>query len=320
MVDALTMFTHALPQALRALKPVRAMAMATYCFPAWCAHLLRSMQTSALAFYSVVASALLAVVWLLAQPLWQRWRWRRLRSAVFPSEWRKILRRCVPFVARLPADLQLRLKQDMLVFLADKPFMGCAGLQVTDVMRVTVAALACLPLLGARRAYYPQLQRILLYPGAFAVQHAQRGEDGVQSEGVRALVGQSWAQGQVLLAWDEVQEGAADPTDGRNVVIHEFAHQLDQAKGFANGAPSLRTRQAYRSWSAVMQAEFDALRQRLSRDEDGLIEAYAATDPAEFFAVCSELFFERAPDLAAQHPQLFQQLRAYYRINPLSWS
>lgn len=278
------------------------------------------MQTSALAFYSLVACALVAVVWLLAQPLWQRWRWQRLRSATFPAAWRTVLRRRVPLVARLPADLQLRLKQDVLVFLAEKPFWGCAGLQVTDEMRVTVAALACLPLLGARRGYYPQLQRILLYPGAFAVPHQQVDEDGIQSEGVHALVGQSWSQGQVLLAWDEVLQGAADPGDGRNVVIHEFAHQLDQAKGFANGAPLLRTRQAYRCWSAVMQAEFDALHQRLQQGIDGLIEPYAATDPAEFFAVCSELFFERAADLAALHPQLYGELRAYYRINPLSWA
>jgi Mlc titration factor MtfA (ptsG expression regulator) len=278
------------------------------------------MQTSALAFYSVVTAALIAVACLLAQPLWQRWRWQRLRSTTFPSAWRTILRQRVPLVARLPADLQLRLKQDMLVFLAEKPFWGCAGLHVTDEMRVTVAALACMPLLGARRGYYPQLQRILLYPGAFAAPHQHLGEDGVQNEGVQGLVGQSWTQGQVLLAWDEVLDDAADPMDGRNVVIHEFAHQLDQAKGFANGAPLLRTRQAYRCWSSVMQAEFDALRRRLSRGEEGLIDAYAATDPAEFFAVCSELFFERGTDLAAQHPQLFGELRAYYRINPLSWS
>lgn len=281
------------------------------------------MQTSALAFYSVVACALAAVVWLTAQPLRQRWQRARLRAGVFPAAWRSILRRRVPLYARLPADLQLRLRQDMLVFLAEKPFLGCAGLQVTDDMRVMVAALACMPLLGARRGYYPELQRILLYPGAFVAREPQVGEDGVHSEAVRGLAGQSWAQGQVLLSWADVQQGAADPADGSNVVIHEFAHQLDQAKGYANGAPLLKDRQAYRCWSAVMQAEFDALRQRLemgAEGEDGLICAYAATDPAEFFAVCSELFFECAAELAVQHPQLFDELRSYYRVNPLSWS
>lgn len=278
------------------------------------------MQTSALAFYSLVACAAVAVAWLLAQPLWQRWRRARLRAGVFPSAWRSVLRRRVPLVARLPANLQLRLKQDMRVFLAEKPFMGCAGLQVSDEMRVTVAALACLPLLGARRGYYPQLHRILLYPDAFMARHSQAYDDGVYSDGLQALSGQSWAEGQVILSWPDVVQGAADPHDGRNVVIHEFAHQLDQAKGFANGAPLLKTRQAYRAWSSVMQVEFDALHRRLEAGEEGLIDAYAATNPAEFFAVCSEVFFEQASALAAQHPQLFAQLRAYYRIDPLGWS
>ena len=277
------------------------------------------MQTSALAFYSVVACSLAAVAWLMAQPLWRRWQRSRLRAGVFPAAWRKVLRQRVPLYARLPADLQLRLRQDMLVFLAEKPFLGCAGLQVTDEMRVMVAALACMPLLGARRAYYPELQRILLYPDAFVAREHQVGDDGVHSEGLRGLAGQSWAQGQVLLSWSDVQQGAADPADGSNVVIHEFAHQLDQAKGFANGAPLLKDRQAYRCWSAVMQSEYDALHQRLEMGEEGLICAYAATDPAEFFAVCSELFFERARELAAQHPRLFAELKTYYRINPLSW-
>lgn len=278
------------------------------------------MQTSALAFYSVVAMALCAVLWLVAQPLWLRWRRSRVRQRVFPAAWRRVLRARVPLFARLPPDLQLRLKQDMLVFLAEKPFLGCDGLQVTDEMRVTVGALACMPLLGARRGYYPQLQRVLLYPGAFVAEQTQYGEDGVHSEGGRALAGESWAHGQVLLSWSDVLHSAADPADGHNVVIHEFAHQLDQSKGYANGAPPLRSRQAYRCWSGVMQAEFDALRLRLANAEDGLIDAYAATDPPEFFAVCSELFFERPQELADQHAALFAELRGYYRVNPLSWS
>lgn len=278
------------------------------------------MDTSALAFYSLVACALGGVLWLLAQPLYQRWRRSRLRAGVFPPEWRAILRTHVPLVARLPADLQQRLRQDMLVFLAEKPFLGCDGLQVTDAMRVTIAALACMPLLGARRGYYPQLQRILLYPGVFVAPMEEVGEDGVYSRDHHAMAGQSWVQGQVLLSWSDVRQDAADPSDGRNVVIHEFAHQLDQANGFANGAPPLRSRQAYRCWSTVMQAEYDALRQRLAVGEQGLIDAYAATSPAEFFAVCSELFFECGPALADQHPLLFAELRGYYKVNPLSWT
>jgi len=135
----------------------------------------------------------------------------------------------------------------------------------------------------------------------------------------RALAGESWVQGQVLLSWQDVLKGGDDPADGNNVVIHEFAHQLDQAKGFANGAPALRSRADYQRWSAVMQYEFDALRERAARGEPGLLDSYGATDPAEFFAVASEVFFERAAELAYAHPALYQELSRYYRLNPLSW-
>ena len=269
-----------------------------------------------------LAAALGLMLWLIAAPWQQRRRRAALRAQVFPQAWRRILRRRLPLLQRLPADLQLRLKQEMQVFLAEKPIIGCAGLEVTDEMRVTIAAQACLPLLGARRGYYPQLKQVLLYPGAFMVDrlHQTPGLAAVQMEQRRALAGESWVQGQVLLSWQDVLAGAMDPDDGRNVVIHEFAHQLDQAKGYANGAPALPSKAAYRRWSTVMQNEFDALRQRLAwGEQDGLIDAYGAIDPAEFFAVTSELFFERPGELASAHPELYGQLSSYYKLNPLSW-
>ena len=277
------------------------------------------MDITTLPLLLTVAFGLGLIAWFVAGPLLKRRRRRKLREQAFPQAWRRILRRRVPLVQRLPADLQMRLKQDIQVFLAEKPILGCAGLTVTDEMRVSIAALACLPLLGARRGYYPKLKQILLYPGAFVVDRPVNQAGGVQMEQRRALAGESWAQGQVLLSWSDVQAGAADPADGRNVVIHEFAHQLDQAKGHANGAPQLASKQAYRLWSTVMQNEFDALRERLARGEAGLIDAYGATDPAEFFAVSSELFFERPLDLAHQHPALYGLLSDYYRLNPLNW-
>jgi len=287
-------------------------------------------KTSLITLLIVLAFGLGLALWLAAAPWLLARKRQKLRSQPFPVAWRRILRKRVPGVQRLPADLQLRLKGDMQVFLAEKPIIGCAGLKVTDEMRVTLAAQACLPLLGARRGYYPKLKQILLYPGAFVVERPHTGMAGVQMEQRRALAGESWVQGQVLLSWQDVLNGAADPSDGHNVVVHEFAHQLDQVKGFANGAPPLSTALAYRNWSKVMQAEFNALRSRLAQAERdaaqglettvGLIDPYAATDPAEFFAVCSEVFFERPLELAAQHPALYQQLSRYYRLNPLSWA
>ncbi len=278
-----------------------------------------TMDLQALPLLLTIALAMGLVLWLASGPLRQSRRRQRLREQPFPQAWRRILRRRVPLAQRLPADLHLRLKQEIQVFLAEKPIIGCDGLEVTDEMRVTIAAQACLPLLGARRGYYPALKQILLYPGAFVVDRPVSEPGGVLREQRRALAGESWVQGQVLLSWRDVLAGAADPSDGHNVVIHEFAHQLDQAKGHANGAPVLTSTLAYRRWSTVMQNEFDALRRRLALGEDSLIDAYGATDPAEFFAVCSELFFERPLDLARQHPALYSELSAYYRLNPMAW-
>ncbi|MDN3921219.1 zinc-dependent peptidase [Roseateles violae] len=266
-----------------------------------------------------VALALGLVAWLIALPALTRRRRARIARQPFPAPWRRILRRRVPLVQRLPADLQLRLKGLMQVFLAEKPIIGCAGLEVSEEMRVTIAAQACLPLLGATRGFYPELKQVLLYPGAFVVDRPAPGPGGVQMEQRRALAGESWVQGQVLLSWQDVLAGAADPADGSNVVIHEFAHQLDQAKGFANGAPLLANAQAYQRWSRVMQQEYDALRGRVARGETGLLDAYGATDPAEFFAVASEVLFEQPQRLSVEHPALYAELRGYYRIDPLSW-
>lgn len=267
-----------------------------------------------LCFTLVLLAAAAIALW----PLWVRRRRERIAGRPFPAAWRRLLRHHVPLVSRLPARQQLKLKGLMQVFLAEKPIIGCRGLRVTDEVRVTIAALACLPLLGAARGLYPELRQVLVYPGAFVVERSVT-ENGVQSDQRRVLAGESWSQGQVLLAWDEVQRGAATPGDGHNVVIHEFAHQLDQAGGRANGAPQLPTAEAYRRWSTVMQNEFVALRSRLARGEPGLIDAYAATDPAEFFAVISELFFERPIELAAGHPALYAELSGYYRLDPAGW-
>jgi MtfA peptidase len=151
------------------------------------------------------------------------------------------------------------------------------------------------------------------------------------------LAGESWSNGQVVLSWHDTLEGAAVPDDGNNVVIHEFAHQLDQEKGAANGAPTLSQRSHYRGWSQVLNAEYRALQARIRfRNEpvrysttegatqeqvleEPLFSDYGATDPAEFFAVVSEVFFERPACMAQEHAALYQELSRFYRLDPLSW-
>ncbi len=253
---------------------------------------------------------------LLGQPGWTARRHARLRALPFPAAWRRILRRRVPAVARLPADLQQRLKQHMQVFLADKPFIGCGGQAITDEVRVTVAAQACLLLLGdARAEVYPRLREILVYPQPFVVDRLQPLAGGVVHERRQALAGESWSQGRVILSWAEVLAGAADPADGQNVVVHEFAHQVDQDKGVADGRPWRPSRAQRRRWAAVMGEAFT----RLNHAPSAVISGYGATEPAEYFAVVSELFFEQPQALATEAPAVYQELMGLYQVNPLAW-
>ena len=266
------------------------------------------------------AGLLLSVMaWLWGPPVWNALRRQRIRRQPFPPAWRDILRRRMPALAQMPADVQLQLKKLAQVLIAEKPFIGCAGLVVTDEMRVLVSVQAALLLLRRGAGYYPQLRQVLIYPGAFVVDRSNAGAAGLVHQERRALAGESWQQGQVLLSWQDVLAGAADPHDGHNVVIHEFAHQLDQESGAANGAPWLREPARRARWAQVLGHEFQALQERLAQEESGLIEPYAATNAAEFFAVVSELFFEKPAELALAHRALFAEFCGYYGVNPMHW-
>lgn len=272
--------------------------------------------------WPLVLFAMLSLVvpsWLLGPVVVRELRRSRIHRQPFPPSWRTVLRRRMPLFRRLPADLQLQLKRHIQVLIAEKPFIGCGGLIVTEEMRVLIAAQAALLLLNRRAGYFRNLRQILVYPDTFIAQRSTTEAGGITREGHQALLGESWQQGQVILAWDAVLEGAADPDDGRNVVIHEFAHQLDQATGVANGAPFLGRRDRYARWAAVLSHEFEALRELVARGETGLIDAYGATNPAEFFAVVSEVFFEQPAALAAAHPALYREFVGYYSLDPLSW-
>jgi Mlc titration factor MtfA (ptsG expression regulator) len=219
----------------------------------------------------------------------------------------------------MPVDLQLRLKQQIQVFVAENAFVGCDGLSITDEIRVTIAAQACLLILQRPGKHFPNLRQILVYPASFVVNRVHTDGIGVAHHARQVLAGESWSQGQVILSWHDTLEGAAIADDGQNVVIHEFAHQLDQETGAANGAPMLRRRAHYARWSQVLGAEFKALQAGAWQDEVSLFSDYGATDPAEFFAVISEVFFEQPRRMAAQHPALYQELTQFYGLDPSAW-
>ena len=270
----------------------------------------------------LVAAGLVAlfVAWVALGPYLQE-RWRdHLRARPFPPRWRAIVERRVPYVRRLPAALRRELEGHMQVFLDAKQLVGCAGLEVTDEMRVVVAAQACLLVLGRRGEPFPKVRDILVYPGPFVVERVQAdGIPGLMHERRTERSGESWTHGQVVVSWEDALAGAANPDDGQNVVIHEFAHQLDQWKGYANGAPWLGRHDRYPRWSAVMHQEYARLRQHAAFGEPALLNFYGATSPAEFFAVASEVFFEKPRDMAALHPALYAELRNLYRVDPESW-
>jgi MtfA peptidase len=268
-------------------------------------------------FYLVVFTGFL-IIYLLSQPYRKRRQRQKIQSQVFPKNWRQILKRNMPYFYQMPADLQLQLKQHILVFLDEKEFLGFEGISINDEIKVTIAAQACLLLLNRKTDYYPNLKAIYVYPAAFITKHQQVDGAGVLQAHSSVLSGESWQNGRVILSWHDSQQGAKVVDDGHNVVIHEFAHQLDQETGIANGAPFLKSKNNA-CWSQVLSQEFKLLQQQALAGHSSLLNHYGATNPAEFFAVASEVFFEKPQAMAKQHPKLYQQLKSFYQVDPAIW-
>ncbi|MEW6990984.1 zinc-dependent peptidase [Colwelliaceae bacterium 6441] len=254
-----------------------------------------------------------------AKPYWREYQRDKIRNQPFKKEWRKIIQRRVPYFRKMPADLQLQLKQHIQVFLTEKSFVGCNGVKITDEIKVTVAAQACLLLLNRKTHYYPKLRTILVYPRAFVKEQQSTGAGGVKYTQKKALSGESWDFGKVVLSWQDTLDGAQITDDGHNVVIHEFAHQLDQENGRANGAPILENGQSYQAWSDVFNTQFELLKNKARQGVPSIFDYYGATNPAEFFAVASEVFFEKSLQFNQQYPQLYQQLSQFYQVDPIHW-
>jgi hypothetical protein len=241
------------------------------------------------------------------------------KARPFPPEWLGYIEKNVALYKRLPEADREELKGHIQVFLDEKTFEGCGGLELTDEMRVTIAAEACVLLLHRDTDYYPDLEVILVYPSTYVVRGKMAAEGGVVIEGDHVRLGESWSRGMVVLAWDSVLAGASDLRDGHSLVLHEFAHQLDQEDGGADGAPELPERTMYTAWARVLGVEFERLIEDGERMKRTLIDGYGATNPAEFFAVVTELFFERPRKLKERHPELYEQLRLYYQQDPASF-
>lgn len=243
-------------------------------------------------------------------------RRKRLAALPFPAAWEEILRAQVPLYRRLPAADRRELRGHIQVFLSEKRFEGCAGLAITDEIRVTIAGHACLLLLRRPTDYYPRLVTVLVYPHPFVVDHETPGPAGMILASRRTLLGQSWRHGVVILAWDAIEHKAMAVEDGHNVAFHEFAHQLDEEDGSANGVPVIASPSLYRAWARVLGRDYEQLVRDAESGLPSVLDAYGATHPAEFFAVATESFFESPLRLRARHGELYDVLKQYYRLDP----
>ncbi len=247
----------------------------------------------------------------------RRVRRRRLLQAPLPEAWQAMLRTHLPPYRHLPAPLREQLDGAINLFLDEKRFEGCGGLVMTDEIRVTIAAQACLLLIGRATRCYPTLRSVLVYPHTYVA--GGRRSLGGDEEPPSARLGESWQGGAVVLSWNSVKGGAANFDDGQNVVLHEFAHQLDQADGAADGTPILESRASYRAWVPLFSAEYREFLQRVHAHRKTVVDPYGATNPAEFFATVSEAFFEKPQQLFRKHPGLYNELQGFYKVDPREW-
>ena len=253
--------------------------------------------------------------------LFKQQRRKRLRNRLFPEEWIELIRQNVRFFDRLPPADRREILGHIQVFLAEKRFEGCGGLELDDEICLTIATQACLLLLHRKTDYFPRLLTILVYPTTYMVNENRPIDENIWHEGKEARLGETARQmGSLVLAWDAARSGAVDPSDGRNVVFHEFAHQLDYENYAADGVPGLATRDQVASWGAVMRVEFASLRAADATGIPTLLDNYGATSPAEFFAVATEAFFERPVALRHRHPRLYAEFARYFQQDPTQYS
>lgn len=240
-------------------------------------------------------------------------------ETVFRPEWIAMLETNLPLYGRLPEEVRLTLHQRIARFIQSTRFEGCNGLELTEEMILTVAAQACLLVLHREGEPYPELRNVYLYPTTFRSVQKSRDALGVVTEAEISRLGESWTTDTVILAWDSVEGGARNLYDGHNVTFHEFSHQLDHEDGPTDGAPPLPSRAAYRSWARVFRENYADFLDRLERGSKTLLDPYGATNPAEFFAVATETFFEKPRQMAKKRPDLYEELKGFYGVDPKDW-
>ena len=242
----------------------------------------------------------------------------RLMDSEFPEHWKEVLKKDFPLYNKLPNEIRDKLHSYINVFMEEKSFEACGSLdELTEEMCITIAAQACLLLVNGRCGFYDKLTTILVYPDMYSAGSQQNKDGTIGKSGSR--LGESWEKGTVILSWKHSLRGPAIANDGQNLVIHEFAHQLDQWDGAADGAPLKGFVNEHKDWSKNFQEAYDKHGKLLKAGRKLVIDAYGATNPAEFFAVSTETFFEKPRKLSKRYPDIYKELKNFYQLDPLSW-
>jgi MtfA peptidase len=247
-------------------------------------------------------------------------RRKKLTSVPFPSEWDAIIRTNVACYTMLTDSEQKHLKALIQIFIAEKYWEGAGGLTLTDEIRVTISAQACLLLLELPHNYYRNVRSIIVYPSTVVPPPRKLGffEHSTAPVGPgQPIIGQAFRKGPVIIIWDAALKGSRHPEQGHNVIYHEFAHKLDMLDGSADGTPPLRDRREYREWVKTCSAEFLRLKNDTRRGKKSFMDAYGATNEAEFFAVATEQFFDQPRKMLKHAPDLYDVLKEYYRQDPV---
>ncbi len=248
----------------------------------------------------------------------RRRRRRKLLSRPYPAQWDPHFA-ALPFYLQLDAKRRDAIRDITRVLVTEKNWEGCGGLSITEEMQVTIAAGAALLLLGLEHEYYRHVDSILVYPTTIMARHRQAGPGGLVREGKQAVIGLAHYRGPIVLAWDSARHGGENWEDGRNVILHEFAHKLDMLDHFADGTPPIHEREQYDAWVQIMTREYELLVKKTEKGRRTLMDKYGATNPAEFFAVATECFFEKGRAMKRKHPELYELLKTYYRQDPAGW-
>ncbi len=249
----------------------------------------------------------------------RKFRRRKILAEPFPGEWETYIQKSLPYYQHLNPEEQKRLRSLIQIFIAEKDWVGCNGLELTDEIRVVIAAHACLLILALPNDFYRNVETILVYPTTVVSPERSTSFFEIPTSPVRGpfpILGEAHHQGPVILVWDAIKKETRHPENGHNVVYHEFAHKLDMLDGSADGTPPLATAEEYQRWVKVCSRVYLELRDKVEKGKPVIIDSYAATNEAEFFAVVTEYFFNKPQSMKQHHPQLYEVLQGFYQQDP----